>query len=128
MKWYKGERINVVVVGYHEWAKSRRTEGAPVYSVAVHGGTVRVREVGRTRKIPTSYYVAPGSDLLREYRTNSGRVVLHYYPEGGDEITVEEEKLPFLGNLPPALAAVAWAFLTGKWAGEGEYPLAPKEE
>jgi len=96
VKWLK----NKIFVGYHEWARSLRTQGYSVYAITIEKGLVtdhwRFKKIGETQKRPKYYEIPPNTKfVLRVYRSNSGLWYFYlYFPFKGEvkEIKITERK------------------------------------
>jgi len=84
MRW-EGNRI---LVDFHEWAWSRRSEGFGVYAIKSDG---TVEKIGVTVKRPVTYQLPAGTiAVMRYYESNKGYVSLYIYTKDGKQFSVHE--------------------------------------
>ncbi len=112
-----------VIVEGHEWARSLRTSGMPVYAGWVSQGKLHVVEIGRTQKRPAVYQLPSQAEfVLREYWTNSGWRILYYYPfPTWEPLTLREGQWPAFLEEEGAIGIIAHLFFFKRWEGEGVY-------
>ena len=75
---------NKLIVDFHEWAWSLRTQGFPVYAVTKNGEKILI---GGTVKKRTVYDLPPDTiAVLRRYYSNAGYLTVFVYLLDDDEI------------------------------------------
>jgi len=99
-----------LVVGYHEWAGSLRTQNMPIWALFKNGKAV---QIGTTSKAPEEYTLPQGAiAVIRRYVSNSGILTYHVYAvPSGTEYFVEEQFNFSLGELPDELQGPVREFL-----------------
>jgi len=99
-----------LVVGYHEWAGSLRTQGMPIWALFKNGKAV---QIGTTGKAPEEYTVPKTAiAVIRRYVSNSGILTYHVYSvPSGTEYYVEEQFNFSLSELPDELQKPVMTFL-----------------
>ena len=84
VEWRNGK----LVVGFHEWAWSRRTEGFGVYAIKEDGSTERI---GTTTKKPAVYHLPQGTiAVMRYYESNRGYASIYIYTKDGKSYAIHE--------------------------------------
>jgi len=96
---------NKLIVGFHEWAWSLRTQGFPVFAVLEDGQVVKI---GVTTKGRETYYLPEGTvAVVRKYYTNRGYLTIFVYLiQDGKVIEVivdEGNDFEQLNQLPPVV-------------------------
>jgi hypothetical protein len=87
---YENGKLVGIMVGFHEWAWSRRTSGFPVWAIRAPNEWV---DVGYTEKGVT-YYPLPENTIavVRFYKSYRGYTTYYVYiPGRGEEFAIDEK-------------------------------------
>jgi len=114
---------NVLLVGFHEWAWSRRTCGFPIYAIVRQPNGFEMRKIGSTTKLATKYVLPENTvAVVKKYVSNRGVREYDVYILAGDEIhrygLYEENNFKPLE--PPSGEAGEILEFVRKWIAESE--------